>query len=473
MKYDYKENRVTELKIAYIGGGSRGWARTLMSDLAMCEDMSGDVYLYDIDYDSALCNEAIGNRFNDAEGAKSRWNYHAAKTPKEACTGADFVIISILPGTFDEMESDVHAPEKYGIYQSVGDTSGPGGILRAMRSAPMFEEIALYIKEYCPDAWVINYTNPMTLCIKTLYRTFPEIKAYGCCHEVFGTQWLMQHILHEKTGIRPESSKDVKVNIVGVNHFTWFTAASYKDIDLMPMYRDYAREHAEDGCMAGNGDNWMNNSFSSIQKVKFDLCNRFSYVAAAGDRHLAEFCEGKWYLKDADSPRDDWGFGLTPVSWRKQSQKDAIAHSERLRRGEGEIKIKGSGEEGVIQMRALLGLREDFTTNVNMPNRGQIPNLPEGAIVETNFCFRAGSATPLYAGAVPNEILPLIGRICTEQEALDKAIAERDLNAIFNVFANDPLVTCSLSDAKALFKEMVENTKKYLGDYDLTQLESL
>ena len=157
----YTENGVEDLKIAYIGGGSRGWAWGLMSDLVSCDDISGDVYLYDIDYEAAEANEIIGNKYNSVEGAKSVWNYHAVKTAKEAMEGADFVIISILPGTFDEMGSDVHAPEKYGIYQSVGDTSGPGGIIRAMRTIPMFEEIANYIKEYCPNAWVINYTNPM------------------------------------------------------------------------------------------------------------------------------------------------------------------------------------------------------------------------------------------------------------------------------------------------------------------------
>ena len=176
----YIDNRAEGVKIAYIGGGSRGWAWNLMSDLVNCDDMSGDVYLYDIDFEAAQHNEIIGNLYNKCEGAKSVWNYHAAKTPAEALTGADFVVISILPGTFDEMESDVHAPEKYGIYQAVGDTSGPGGIVRAMRTVPMYEEIANYIKEYCPQAWVINYTNPMTLCVKTLYRVFPEIKAFGC-----------------------------------------------------------------------------------------------------------------------------------------------------------------------------------------------------------------------------------------------------------------------------------------------------
>lgn len=102
-------------------------------------------------------------------------------------TGADFVVISILPGIFDEMEFDVHLPERLGIWQSVGDTAGPGGMIRALRSIPMFVEIAEAIKAYSPDAWVINYTNPMSLLVKTLYTVFPEIKAFGCCHEVFGT----------------------------------------------------------------------------------------------------------------------------------------------------------------------------------------------------------------------------------------------------------------------------------------------
>ena len=142
------------------------------------------------------------------------------KLKKRLIEGADFVVISILPGTFDEMESDVHTPEKYNIYQSVGDTAGPGGILRALRTIPMFEEIAENIKKYCPDAWVINYTNPMTMCVKTLYKVFPEIKAFGCCHEVFGTQKTAckMHLKILKV-IKDVKREDIKVNVVGVNHF--------------------------------------------------------------------------------------------------------------------------------------------------------------------------------------------------------------------------------------------------------------
>ena len=226
----YEGNRVSGIKIAYIGGGSRGWAWGLMSDLAACGDISGDVYLYDIDFQAARCNEVIGNKYRDAEGAKSIWNYHAVETIEESLTGADFVIISILPGTFDEMESDVHTPEKYGIYQSVGDTTGPGGIIRAMRTIPMYEYIAEKIRENAPDAWVINYTNPMTLCVKTLYRVFPKIKAFGCCHEVFGTQKLLVKVVEEMLHVENVDRHEIKVNPVSVNHFTWLTSATYHNV---------------------------------------------------------------------------------------------------------------------------------------------------------------------------------------------------------------------------------------------------
>ncbi len=459
----YVNNKVEELKIAYVGGGSRGWAWGLMSDLAANPDVSGDVYLYDIDFEAAKANEKIGNMYNNVEGARSKWTYHAVETPKEALTGADFVIISILPGTFDEMESDVHTPEKYGIYQPVGDTTGPGGIVRAMRTIPMFEVIANYIKEYCPKAWVINYTNPMTLCVKTLYDTFPEIKAFGCCHEVFGTQGLLGYVIEEFFGEKAVR-EDIKVNPVSVNHFTWLTKASYRGIDLFPYYKQYCDKYV-DGLPTKSDNNWMNNHFSSQFKVRIDLFRRFGYIAAAGDRHLAEFCPGGWYLESPERVHE-MKFALTPVSWRKKDLENRLERSRKLLSGEEEVKIWKTGEDGVHQIRALLGLC-DLVTNVNIPNVGQIPNLPLGAVVETNAIFRSDEVTPVFAGNIPTEIHSLVSRICAEQEAVFDGIKRRDVEAIFEAFASDPLVTCSLSDARKMFNEMVENTKEYLKDYNL------
>ena len=121
-------DRVEDLVITYIGGGSRGWAWTLMSDLARAKDLGGTVRLYDIDAQAAHVNEVIGNSI------PHNFRYQAFDDLAASLKGADFVVISILPGTFAEMASDVHCPEKYGIWQSVGDTTGPGGIIRALDS---------------------------------------------------------------------------------------------------------------------------------------------------------------------------------------------------------------------------------------------------------------------------------------------------------------------------------------------------
>ena len=456
-------NRVEEVKIAYIGGGSRGWAWGLMSDLAQADDISGDVYLYDIDFEAAHNNEIIGNKVKNVQGCKAVWNYKAVKTIGEALEYADFVIISITPGTFDEMESDVHTPEKYGIYQSVGDTLGPGGIVRALRTIPMYEVIAKAIKEYCPDAWVINYTNPMTICMNTLYKVFPEIKAFGCCHEVFGTQKVLAQAVEEKFGIEAPKRQDINVNVIGVNHFTWLTSAQYKDVDLLPVYKELVDKYYESGFIKGKDDNWMNNSFESAQRVKFDLFRRFGFIAAAGDRPLAEFCPRQWSLNNPECVKV-WKFGLTSVQWRKNDLKEKLARSKRLVSGEEKFVLKETGEDGVNQIRALLGLN-DFVTNVNIPNRGQIPNLPIGAVVETNAAFAANSLTPLFAGAIPENIYPLVAKVCGEQQQITQAGLTRNLDLAFAAFSNDSLVSLPLDDAKELFDEMIENTKEYLKDY--------
>ena len=462
---DYIDNRVENIKIAYIGGGSRGWAWGLMSDLAEAEDISGQVALYDIDYEAAKANEIIGNKYNDAPMSKSKWSYRAEKEIGDALTDADFVVISILPGTFKEMESDVHTPEKYGIWQSVGDTVGPGGIIRALRTIPMFETIAAAIREFCPNAWVINYTNPMTMCMRTLYKTFPGIKAFGCCHEVFGTQKVLAAALEDMLGIEKPDHKAIKVNVVGVNHFTWLTSAHYGNIDVMEVYKDFCEKYHETGFTKGKDDNWMNNVFECSNRVKMDLFRKYGVIAAAGDRHLAEYSEGKQYLASPEQARS-WGFGLTPVSWRWEDLAARQEKSRKLLSGELEVTLNRTGEEGVNQMRALLGLCT-LVTNVNIPNCGQIPNLPLGAVVETNAVFRDGTLTPVFAGNIPMPIYGQITRAVTEQELVVEAAMERNLEKAYAAFRNDPLVTIPDEQAKALFDEMVQNTASYLTMYNI------
>lgn len=448
----YQDSKVTDLQIAYIGGGSRGWAWSFMSDLAAEPALSGTIKLYDIDHQAARDNETIGNRLCDREDVTGKWRYEAVPSLEAALTGADFVVISILPATFEEMYSDVHVPEKYGIYQAVGDTTGPGGIVRALRTIPMYVEIGEQIKQFAPDAWVINYTNPMTLAVRTLYEVFPEIKAFGCCHEVFGTQKLLAQAVEDILGEPRPHRDDIKVNVLGINHFTWIDKATYNGHDLFPVYAKFVEKYHEEG-------------FKGHQQVKFDLFRRYGIIAAAGDSHLVEFVPGKWYLKDKETAAA-YGFRLKTVQARIDQEQERLAKSKRLLNKEEEFELKASGEEGVRQIKALLGLG-DIVTNVNTANKGQMPDMPEGAVVESNAIFSKDSVRPVLAGKLPTSVQNLVIRQVYNQETVLQAALERDLDLAFQAFMNDPLVTICLEDGKKLFNELIENTKEYLPGYKL------
>jgi len=452
--------KVKELTVAYIGGGSRGWAWGFMQDLAMDGEICGTIRLYDIDRAAAERNRIIGEKISAHPDAVSRWAYEVSDSLKEALTGVDFVVISILPGTFDEMESDVHLPERVGVYQPVGDTVGAGGFMRAMRTIPMYVEIAEAIRDYAPEAWVINYTNPMSLCVRTLYEVFPEVRAFGCCHEVFGTQKLLCAMLETEEGIPGVTRQELYTTVTGINHFTWMTRATWKGMDLMPLYARFAEKYAETGYEEGADNNWMNSHFNCAHRVKLDLFRRYGAIAAAGDRHLAEFV-APWYTRDPETVAS-WKFSLTPVSWRKEDLKERLERSENLVSGKEEIQLKPSGEEGHLLLKALLGLG-DLVSNVNIPNRGQIPNLPLGAVVETNALFGFGRIEPLSAGPAPGNILPLIARHVYNQENTLRAALTCDRKLGFTTFMNDPqLAAVTLSDGKKLFDEMLENQRTYL-----------
>ncbi len=457
-----KRQREKNLTVAYIGGGSRGWAWGLMTDLAMDGDMCGTVRLYDIDKEAARRNEIIGNRISAHPDALSCWRYEVSDTLAAALTGADFVVISILPGTFEEMRSDVHLPERLGVWQPVGDTVGAGGFMRAMRTIPMFVEIAEAIRDHAPNAWVINYTNPMSLCVRTLYHVFPGIKAFGCCHEVFGTQKLLCDMLEKEYGIPGVTRQQLYTTVTGINHFTWLTRASYRDIDLMPLYAKFADKYFETGYDDGGDDNWMNNHFKCAHRVKFDLFRRYGAIAAAGDRHLAEFT-APLYTRDPETVRE-WKFQLTSVDWRVKDLGDRLARSDRLISGEEALSLKPSGEEGHLLLKALLGLG-DMVSNVNVPNRGQVPDLPLGSVVETNALFGLDRIEPVCAGPMPAGLAPLVARHVLNQENTLRAALTCDRKLGLATFMNDPqLGGVRMEDGQKLFDDMLENQRRYLPE---------
>lgn len=459
-----------KIKIAYIGGGSKNWAHTFMSDLSLQKDLYGDIALYDIDIEAANRNKILGELINKKDNVLTKWNYYVTKTIDEALINSDVVIISILPGTFKEMDSDVHAPNKYGIYQTVGDTTGPGGIFRAMRTVPIYEGFAKKIKEICPNAWVVNLTNPMALCVKTLYDVFPEIKAFGCCHEVFNAQMFLTGALEEVLGIKRPDRRELECEITGVNHFTWMNTCYYQgehrfQIDVFKVLEEFiSRKFLEGYYEKGDKDKWMTDPFAYGNRVKMDLFNKYHILASAGDRHLVEFLDNEIYLKDLDTIKS-WHIAITPVSLRIQKQEDKIKEIVDIVNGKRDFELKKSNEEAVELIKAVLGLG-DVKSNVNLLNRGQVEFLPIGAVVETNALFSKDNVMPVKCSKIPTDVEKLIEVSAINNLNLYDGIKERNIKKIFEVFKNDPLCQhLSNEDSLSLFKEMMENTKEYLIPY--------
>lgn len=449
------------VKIAYIGGGSKLWARVFMSDLALNDCLDGELALYDIDRQAAERNAAIGGYINKNPKARSKFKYVVYDSAEKALDGADFVVLSILPATFKEMHVDVHTPEKYGIFQSVGDTAGPGGVLRAMRTVPVYEDYARKIKEICPNAFVINFTNPMSICTKTLYDVFPEIKAFGCCHEVFHAQQFLCRVLKETRGIDADRSA-IYTDACGINHFTWITEATYRGIDLLALIPEFEERFFEDGYYEYEPrDAFLRDPFAYGNKVKMDLFNRFGALAAAGDRHLAEFLPNTWYLKD-EKTVEKWKFRLTSVFFRERQQEEKIAETIEMAEGRKEFPLIRSAEVAVEIMQAVAGFGT-FISNVNFPNRGQMPQMPLGSIVETNCVFSNGQIKPVLSNPLPTAVAGLVLRCLNNVDVCYEGIKERDLDKVFASFLNQPLCgTLDFAQAEALFKEMCMGTRQYL-----------
>ncbi len=442
---------MVDLTIAYIGGGSRNWARTLMNDLASCPDLNGEVRLYDIDIEAARLNEALADYIWKQPEVCSRWHFRTVETLPAALNGADLVIISIQPGSLEMMAHEIAVAEKYGLFFPVGDTTGAPGLMRGLRAAIAYAGFAEAIAAYAPNAWVINYTNPMTICTRTLTKVAPGIKAFGCCHEVFGTQFILGYVAMEMLGLEAIPERDeIKVNVLGINHFTWINRAEYEGIDLLALLREYIQRpgilhtYMQEEVEA-RGD-WF---FDPCQ-IKFALFQRFGILAAAGDRHLSEFVPGF-----TRSPEElfRWGIIRTPVSWRMQAYKESEQIVRDLLSGRETFALRITGEEAVRQIRSLFGL-EDFVTNVNMENRGQVSNLPLYAVVETNASFSRDQVRPLMAGALPPGVQALVAHHVAIQEMIIEAALKRDKDLAFQAVFNDPTTNLPIDGCWAMFNEI-------------------
>jgi alpha-galactosidase len=451
------------LKIAYLGGGSRAWARKLMFDLALCPDLAGEVALYDIDEESARLNERLGNWLQDQAGVVSRWHYRVADDLADALRGADFVIASIQPGPLELMAEEIAIAEEYGLFYPVGDTTGAPGLMRGLRSTLIFAGFAQAIAEHCPRAWVINYTNPLAICTRTLLRVAPGLKAFGCCHEVFSTQRMLARVAAQALGVEPPARSEVRVNVLGINHFTWVDRADWQGHDLLALLREHiARPGVLRTYTRAEVEGW-NDWFHCEDQVKFALFQRFGILAAAGDRHLVEFLPG--FIHSPDT-LFKWGLIRTPVSWRIERWRSAPQATRELIAGHTPLALESSGEEGVEILKALLGLGDQLT-NVNSANRGQVADLPLNAVVETNALISRDRLQPLTAGGLPPGLTPLVSQHCDHQEFIIDAALSHDKDLAFQAVYSDPSSHLPIDAAWEMYSRMLQAGRQFLPGWVL------
>jgi len=445
-----------EIKIAYLGGGSRYWARDLITELALTPRIKGRIDLYDLNYEAAERNVAVADRIYGRPEAVTRFTVRAVRRLADALKGADFVVLSIEPGPTEMRFADIVIPERHGIFQPVGDTTGPGGIARALRAVPTYHQFGQAIAEHCPKAWVINYTNPMTLCTAALYAADPAIKAFGCCHEVFHTQHDLARFVAKWFGVPKPSRQAINLDIAGVNHFTWTTAATWEGHDLFPKLQEMV---ADPACFRSRraysqGLKKSQSWFKYSGLVALDLFRRFGALGSAGDRHLAEFVP--WYATSEENLHR-WGVILTPYSYRlarcRLRDKDLTHYSQ--------TPIKASEEEGVRMIEALLGL-QPLDTNVNLPNRGQLAAAPLGVVVETYAQLRRDKATPVVAKPLPPGAQALVRRVIDVQALTLQAALTRDVDLAFQALLADPLVRIPTDEAWQMFTEMLRHLRPCL-----------
>lgn len=459
-------NRQTpiEIKIAYIGGGSLGWAPKILADLAMCNQLTGEIALYDIDKPAAQRNAERGEALFAHPNAKTTFRITVPETSKEALQGADFVFLSIQPGPIQMFANDLDIPAKYGVVQTVGDTTGPGGISRALRSIPTYVDYAQQIAQCCPDAWVINYTNPMTICTQTLYAAFPDIKVFGCCHEVFGTQKRLAGLVADYFDVPQPPRNEIKLDVTGINHFTFATEARWGEHDLYPMLKEHIANYAlwadqTDWCLARIS---QKDYMPSKGLVAFNFLRLFGVLGAAGDRHLAEFVP--WYLV-SEAVLHRYGVTVTPSSDRLRERKPKPNAAFLMKDGKYINPLVESDEESVGQILALLGLG-DLDTNVNLPNRGQAPDLTMGQIVETNAQFRRNRVTPVVSNTLPKPVNSMVRRVMDVQSMVLEAGLNCDKELAFEALLADPLCRISIDAARTMFDEMLAANAAMMKAYE-------
>ncbi len=410
-------------RICIVGGGSYNWGHILLKDVAGKRGaLRGTVVLCDIDPVALDELTRLGRKIMAQAGAAIR--VEGTTDLREALTGADFVVATITVGGLASMRHDLEIPLRYGVYQAVGDTVGPGGLSRALRSIPVFIDLAHTMESVCPDAWLINLTNPMTTICRAVAKA-SAIKVVGLCHEVDSTRSTLR-------GMFDVAADELEALVAGVNHLPWCLDIRVRGGEGVPLIREYV---ASGRPIPLKPDFEERSPFQDHWKVKLALLDVYGYLPGAGDRHVAEFFP--YFL--TEHARADFDIEMTPIDLRERRTAAHRAQILRWLADDEPVPLERSREEFSDVIVALRG-GPPVHAVVNMPNRGQVGNLPRDAVLETTAMVGADGVQPVAIGEVPAGVQSTLYPHVLNQEMIVEAALRGDRRLALQALLADPLI---------------------------------
>lgn len=431
------------IKITFMGAGSTVFAKNVLGDCLLCDDLRHEleIALYDIDGkrldESHNLISALNSKYNDGE-AKIK-SYLGVENRKEALRGADFVVNAIQVGGYDPCTIiDFEIPKKYGLRQTIGDTLGIGGIFRAMRTIPVLRDFAEDIAEVCPNALFLNYTNPMCMLSNYMQR-FTPVRTVGLCHSV---QICTSHLLGE-LNIPADGAYD---RIAGINHMAWLLEVYDKDgNDLYPQIKKLAKE--------------KNENEKHKDMVRFEYINRLGYYCTESSEHNSEynpfFIKSKYpeLIEKYNIPLDEYPRRCVEQIERWEKQRDEILNG-------GNIEHERSSEYASRIIEAVV-TNKPYKIGGNVLNTGLITNLPKDATVEVPCMVDSLGIHPTVVGDLPLQLAAMNSSNIYPQLLTVEAAVTKNKETLYQAAMMDPHTAAELSvdDIVAMCDDLLEAHK--------------
>ena len=452
---------MSRLKVVIIGGGSVAWTPRLAVDFFMNETLEGGhLVLVDIDRAAAELLEKYCRM--SAERVGSGWTVEAADIDT-GLDGADGVCVSLSTGGFEAMNHDYTIPEQFGIYHAVSDTVGPGGISRTLRNVPVFVDIARKMEEHCPDTWMVHVTNPLAQLTRCVWKS-SGIRCLGLCHNYTGTRAMLARLLEAETS-------DIFATTFGVNHFTWLSDITCRGKDVsdrltLANYLAYEARRSGKPIPTGTTDDDIakatGESGVPSYLLNFRLYERLGVFPVGAASHIAEAMP--FYLNSPEAIQHHRirRKGVLPV--RHESKENRRKEILDIVEGRESLPEPEPSAEGVAPIIVALNTGEPTHMVANLPNEGQIPNLPRDAVVETWALATWDRILPVHAGPAPRQVAGMLNQIVDEEELAVEAALTGDRDKVVQAMHVSPLVQ-DKDRAPELADALIEATLKWLPQF--------